>query len=136
MSEPVVRQDAQPLMVKLVVDKKFRTHNAVKYIVENYHQKIFVKKLASLCYMSESNFSRVFPSEHGVTAQGLIKRYRIEVAKNLLYSTQTKISYIARKTGFQDVSYFVRTFKSLTGKTPSEFRENILLTNTHHVTLL
>lgn len=47
---------------------------------------------------------------------------RIQKAKTLLLVPSLKISEISHMAGFQDTSYFVRTFKELTGSTPQEFR--------------
>ena len=40
----------------------------------------------------------------------------------MLKSTDDKVSDIAEKTGYHDVSYFISVFKKKTGVTPKEWR--------------
>ena len=51
--------------------------------------------------------------------------YRIERAKYLLNNTKDSVSDIALKTGFNSFSFFSKSFKSLMGISPSEYRRGI-----------
>jgi AraC-like DNA-binding protein len=48
---------------------------------------------------------------------------RIAKAKQLLQRVDLTIATVALRVGYNDVNDFIRQFKKLTGKTPSQFRE-------------
>lgn len=50
--------------------------------------------------------------------------YVIQKAKELLSSTNLRIYEIALLVGYNEHSHFVRAFKTVTGKSPGEFRES------------
>ncbi|HRW99910.1 MAG TPA: AraC family transcriptional regulator [Cyclobacteriaceae bacterium] len=45
-------------------------------------------------------------------------------AKRYLLATSNQVNQIAFQLGYEDVSYFIRFFKKLTGNTPEAFRKN------------
>lgn len=54
----------------------------------------------------------------------LMERYiRIDRAKELLDFTDKSIAEIAEASGFSNQNYFTRTFKKITGMTPSHYRK-------------
>jgi AraC-like DNA-binding protein len=55
-----------------------------------------------------------------------IRKLRIEKAVNLFHCSAYSLAEIAYLTGFSDQSHFTRIFKKFTGKSPSEYRKNIL----------
>jgi two-component system response regulator YesN len=53
-----------------------------------------------------------------------MERYiRIDRAKELLDFTDKSIAEIAEASGFSNQNYFTRTFKKITGMTPSHYRK-------------
>ncbi|MDF2540766.1 MAG: hypothetical protein K0S47_484 [Herbinix sp.] len=72
----------------------------------------------SLGYLSNS-----YKNEFGVTISKYIISLRLDYAKKLLEDTRLSIAEIAENSGFNNVSYFMRTFKKCTGDTPAEYRE-------------
>ena len=54
-----------------------------------------------------------------------VMEYRISKAKTLLMTTNMKSYEVAVETGFANESYFSRSFKKVTGFSPSDFRREI-----------
>ena len=50
--------------------------------------------------------------------------YRIERAARKLRNSQLSVTEIAFSCGFNDLSYFIKTFKNIKGVTPTKFRNN------------
>ena len=50
------------------------------------------------------------------------KRQRIEEACLQLAATDDSITEIAYRNGFNDLSYFIRTFKKYKGMTPGKYK--------------
>ena len=63
----------------------------------------------------------------GTTVNRYIIEFRINKAKELLHQKDLKLVEIAEKLGFNDANYFAKTFKKITGITPTQYKENYLL---------
>ncbi|MDE7397362.1 MAG: helix-turn-helix domain-containing protein [Muribaculum sp.] len=71
-------------------------------------------------HMSPSYLSDVIKRTTGDTANHYIKRYVIQIAKNKLVSGMNS-SEVAYSLGFDYPQHFARTFKKMTGKTPTNY---------------
>jgi len=94
-----------------------------EYIENNYHQDIYLEKLADEYQVSLSYLSRIFKERYGVTFQRHLANTRIRHAKNLLNDTNMTINAISEAVGFNSRNTFIRMFKNLEGVTPTEFRK-------------
>jgi YesN/AraC family two-component response regulator len=56
-----------------------------------------------------------------LTPHGYLKKIRIKTALNLLETTDLSVSEIIDKTGFNNRTYFYRTFKEEYGTSPKEY---------------
>ena len=65
---------------------------------------------------------KLFKKEFGVTFKNYVIGKRIDVAKNLLTTTDLPINTISDSVGYSNYSYFTRIFKKITGSTPMDFR--------------
>lgn len=72
-----------------------------------------------LC-MSQSYLSDVIRKITGDTASRYIKKYMIQLAKNKLVSGMNS-SEVAYSLGFEYPQHFARTFKKITGETPTQY---------------
>lgn len=80
--------------------------------------------LANECHVSAGYLSDLLKKETGKTAKDHINDFLVEKAKNLLMGSDDSISGIAYTLGFNYPHYFSRMFKTKTGMTPQEYREN------------
>ena len=95
----------------------------VDYIAENYMDNITLSGLAELVNLSETGLSRLFRSVTGMSCIDYVIEYRMTKAMGMLRSTNKPIIEIAYETGFNNISYFNRTFKKHCGQTPSDYRK-------------
>ena len=58
----------------------------------------------------------------GPTSSQFIAKTRVAAASRLLRETEQTVAAIALACGFYDHSAFTRTFRALTGVTPTQFR--------------
>jgi two-component system, response regulator YesN len=96
---------------------------ALQYIKENYQNDISLHQAASIVNLSTNYISTVFKAEMGVSFVDYVTQYKIEKTKELLLGTSFKLHEVADKVGFNDVSYFCRVFKKITGYTPNDFKK-------------
>ena len=83
------------------------------------------EKLATSVNLSVSRMRAVFKAEIGLTIPQYLKRQRMQRAKEVVGVTFLHIGEIADVLNFEDVSHFVRDFKSLFGVTPVTYRKAI-----------
>ena len=109
------------LQEELSVSGKLR-----RLIEENYgNPALGLQFLSESLKLSQSYISQLFKKEAGITFIHYITQLRMEDAVNLLSMTNKPVIDIAMEVGFNDYFYFLKTFKKFTGKTPSQYREEL-----------
>ncbi|HAI10124.1 MAG TPA: hypothetical protein DCM28_00340 [Phycisphaerales bacterium] len=81
-----------------------------------------IESLATDAGYSPAHFSRVFKHIMGISPQRHLMESRIHRARHLLIETDWSITRIAQVMGYNDVYFFSRQFKQITGQTPSSVR--------------
>jgi AraC family transcriptional regulator len=100
----------------------------VKYIHENLHTNISIKKLSDKACMSESNFFKCFKQQFGITPIEFINQQRIEKAKKMLKSTNINIEEVCLSCGYNNLNHFINIFRKYTHTTPAQYRKTFLET--------
>lgn len=104
-------------------------HNTVNQVIEYIDQEIesamTVEGLAKKFEVSTSHLSRIFRENTGVTLVEYINIKKVEESQYYLRFSDKKINEISNYFNFCNQSYYTRTFKKYTGKTPKRFRSNI-----------
>ncbi|MGJ5642171.1 AraC family transcriptional regulator [Formosa sp. S-31] len=110
----------------LVLDDN-RIGMVIKFIKDNLTNKdITVDILAEKACMSTSHFHKKFKSTLGVSPIDYINAEKIKFSKKLIKESKDfRVSDIAFKTGFNNISYFNRQFKKLELMTPLQFKKSI-----------
>lgn len=85
-----------------------------------------LKAQAERLKVNPSYLSTLFKKETGTTLTDYVNQKRVEHAIFLLNSTSLQVQSIAQQCGIPDVNYFSKTFKKIVGKTPMEYRKNIM----------
>ena len=98
----------------------------IEYMKCHYRTLLPVEEYARMCHLSKSRFEHVFKEHTGRTPVGYVYRIRVDVAMQLLETTDLRVSAIAEETGFNDSNYFTRVFRNYTGTTPVKYREQLL----------
>lgn len=115
----------KPIKQAFPKNTECKTRKAVHFIHNNYSSNIQLSKVAALCNMSVSTFTRTFKFEQGVTFGQYIQLLRFCFAKKLLRNTSLPINQIAYECGFSDPAYFSRLFRNSENLTPKEYRRNL-----------
>ena len=89
---------------------------------EHCGEALTVAEIAGSAAVSESECLRCFRSMIGATPMQYVRQLRVQRAAELLASTGERIADIGAACGFQETSYFARTFRALKGCTPSQYR--------------
>ena len=105
----------------IVVDE--RRASIMKYIRDNYQNKITAKEIAESLHLNHAYFTRYFKKTFRMTPTEFINKYRADKAALLLKKTDYSMSKIADMCGFESYSYFARIFKKFYQKAPLEYRK-------------
>jgi len=103
------------------MDQTGLASRAKRYINQHYSRDIALGDVAEHLNISESYLSRVFKKETGDSFSNYLLHVRIEAAVELMKNTNYKIYEIAEMVGYNNVEYFSRMFKKVTGRPPSAF---------------
>jgi len=93
----------------------------LEYIEENYASPITLDELAGSVGMSRKYFCRFFREMTHQTAFEYLNYYRIERACYQITATNLSITEVALSCGFNDLSYFIKTFKKYKQTTPKQY---------------
>jgi len=94
---------------------------AADYIDLNIEKQLTVKDIAGHVHVNASHLSRKFKSETGMTMVDYINRRRVEESKLFLETGSASITEVALMVGYNDLNYFGRVFRKVTGISPSEY---------------
>lgn len=96
---------------------------AIEYIYKNKSENVSAEKLAKICHISSSYFSRLFAKETGENFSTYVAKLKVEWAKNMLEETSMNINEISNELGFSESGYFIKIFKKHEGVTPFLYRK-------------
>lgn len=100
--------------------------NAKKYIQSRFQEPLSLDAAARAVNASTRHFCKVFKQATGITFTDYLARVRVEKAKHLLNNPNLRVSEIAFETGFESISQFNRSFRRITGQTPTQYRLQVV----------
>jgi AraC-like DNA-binding protein len=104
-----------------------RISNIYDYIMVNYSKQITLEDVAKQAHMTPQAFCRYFKKRTHHTFVSFLNEMRVNEACKKLTSSDSdmvSISNIAYNCGFNTITNFNRVFKSIIGKSPSEYLDN------------
>lgn len=97
-------------------------NDMIKYIEEHSDEPLTVGSIAEHFFVTPSYFAHFFKKKAGKSVIRYLNETRIFKARLMLEQEDMAVSEIAAAVGFDDINYFSRKFKQLTGLTPTEYR--------------
>jgi transcriptional regulator GlxA family with amidase domain len=113
-----------PPQPKLLVHKNKNAFKSMyDYITLNFRNPIDVKSIAKAAELHPNYAISLFKEKCGINISTLITMLRVYEAQRLVLTTDQKIVDIAMDTGFNSMSNFYKSFKKVTHKNPSDYRQ-------------
>ncbi len=109
---PTEEEDNVPRRLQFLID----------YIKSNLSKDISLTDIAVYSELSQATINRLFREHLNTSTMNFIHQKKIERAKHLLLVTDLPVSDIGPHIGINDVYYFSRFFKKMSGYSPTEFR--------------
>jgi AraC-like DNA-binding protein len=108
---------------KEIKDK--RIAKLLRYIRENINDNFNIDELSSRCYLTNDHLIRLFKKEMKCTPIQYINQKKIEKAQLMLIIGEKSIKDIAYGLSFENLSYFYRLFKKMTGVSPCVYKASL-----------
>lgn len=100
-----------------------------RFLADNYfrlpHKAMSSRELADQIGISQRQLERLMQSYYGMTFREKLQFSRMEKAKELLRDVELPVNAVADQIGYTSPSYFTKHFRSYTGITPVEFRQQL-----------
>lgn len=106
------------------MNRLIQLKNVLSYIEEHYNDFISLDDMAKTAGMNPKYFCRYFREMTQRTPTNYLNYYRIEIACEQLSTRDVSITEVALNCGFNDISYFIKTFHKYKGITPKQFVMN------------
>lgn len=106
---------------KIAIEHLNSIKNVLGYISDNYSNPISLDTLAKIAGMNPKYFCRYFKSMTDRTPIDYLNYYRIECACEMLSTRDISVKEAAISCGFNDESYFIKTFNKYKKITPKQF---------------
>jgi AraC-like DNA-binding protein len=98
-----------------------RLNDVIQYTFERYADRITLEEISEVANMVPSAFCRFFKQRTRKTYFDFLNEIRIRNACKLLLNKDTTVVEICFKSGFNNLSYFNRKFKDVTGFSPLKY---------------
>jgi len=103
-----------------------RLEKVMRFLTYHYQNHISLDEVAELAGMHPTSFCRYFKDKTGKQLSVYLNELRIGFSCKLLIKGTMQVSQICYETGFNNLSNFNRTFKSITGLTPTQYQDQFL----------
>jgi AraC-like DNA-binding protein len=107
--------------VRLGATEGKRMNDILQFTLAQSSRKVKIKEVADVANLSAEAFCRYFKVRTGKTYTNFLNEVRVSNACKMLIEKEKSIQEICFETGFANLSHFNRTFKKITGKTPTRY---------------
>ncbi len=99
-----------------------RLNKVYEYVISNHDRKISLKEASSIANLSVPAFCRYFKKRTNKTFVQFLNEIRISFACRLLLEENLPVSKTGYVCGYDNVSFFIKQFKKITGFTPLVYK--------------
>ena len=107
------------------VEDNERINLIFNYVKDHFKEQITLEQVADLANMRVPSFCRYFKKITNKTFTQFVNEYRITHSLKLLAEQPLSITEVCFESGFNNFSYFNKTFKEYTQKSPSQYRKEV-----------
>lgn len=97
------------------------------YITEDLTAHHTIEQLSQKFEISTTALKKCFRGVYGTSVYSYLRTYRLQVAKKLLLETESSVTEIASKIGYENPNKFTSAFKETYGSSPTGFRKSVRL---------
>jgi AraC-like DNA-binding protein len=109
--------------VSYINKKSAYVETAIDYIYHNYSYNIKITDIAKHVNLDRTYLYRLFKESCNISPQQYLLQFRLQVAVNMLETTNVNITEISYSCGFKDTPTFCKHFKKFYCDTPFRYRK-------------
>lgn len=117
--------NAEGFSMEMQVQDNDRINAVFNYVKDNFQEHIALEDVSGLVSMTVPSFCRYFKKITNKTFTHFVNDYRLVHASKLLAEKPISITEICYESGFNNFSYFNKSFKEFTGKSASQYRQEL-----------
>jgi len=117
--------NAEGFAVELQVQDNDRINVVFNYVKDNFQEPIRLDYVSDMVSMTTPSFCRYFKRITNKTFTTFVNDYRLVHASKLLSENTKSITEISYESGFNNFSHFNKSFKAFTGKSASQYRQEL-----------
>ena len=117
--------NAEGFSMEMQMQDNDKINMIFNYVKDNFQQQITLDEVAALVSMTIPSFCRYFKKITSKTFTKFVNEYRLVHACKLLAEKPIGISEICFESGFNNFSYFNKSFHEFTGKSASQYRKEL-----------
>jgi len=117
--------NAKGFSVETRVEDNARINLVFNYVKDHFQEPIALETISALTNMTVPSFCRYFKKVTNKTFTKFVNEYRLVHASKLLAEKPISIADVCFESGFNNFSHFNKSFREFTGKTASEYRNEL-----------
>lgn len=111
--------------MEMQVQDNDRINVVFNYVKDHFQESITLDEVSQLVSMTTPSFCRYFKKITNKTFTTFVNEYRLVHASKLLAEMPISINEICYESGFNNFSHFNKSFKAYTGKSASQYRQEL-----------
>jgi AraC-like DNA-binding protein len=115
--------NAEGFSMNLQMQDNDKINTIFNYVKDNFQEQITLEQAADLVSMTVPSLCRYFKKITKKTFTKFVNEYRLVHASKLLAEKPISITEVCFESGFNNFSYFNKTFQEFTGKSASQYRK-------------
>lgn len=120
---PGKSKDFDPILHRGYKEFSKLTQKVIVTVQQHYKENISLKYIGDQFQMNSTYLGQLFIKDTGIKFSEYLMQYRMKKARELIESTQDKISCIATEVGYNNLNYFYTHFQSCYQESPLDFRK-------------
>ena len=117
--------NASGFSIETQIQDNDRINMIFNYVKDHFQEQISLEDIAEMSAMTVPSFCRYFKKITKKTFTRFVNEYRVVHASKLLSEKHMGITAISYESGFNNFSHFNKIFHEFTGKSASEYRNEL-----------
>lgn len=102
-----------------------RLYRSREFLAGSFDRRLRLSEAARQACLSPFHYHRMFVRAFGETPHDFLTRRRIDRAKQLLARDECPVTDVCLAVGYESVGSFSSLFRSVVGRSPSEYRQSL-----------
>lgn len=117
--------NAEGFILEAKLEDNQRINSVFNFVQNEFQRSITLDEVSEQMNMTKPAFCRYFKKITGKTFVNFVNTYRLTHAAKMLHEKQVSILEVSLESGFNNFSHFNKKFKAFTGRTPTQYRNEL-----------